>query len=317
MTSSNSNDIPSQGKGQGPFSREVPELLEMHLEHLRKSAISMKPAPSLDQFQAALRRELAHHRCPLPAPLSGVVIFPRAFRGRATLIRWRQGDSSPADWADAIRKPHGWCCEIPRGVFLLDLDREGALELLVTRLPHGFGLVQSSPGRYHVWLSGEAPPGQHLGHMEDHILEVHGPGRLATLPPSRHVDTGKPYHWLNRFLGTVPVKPEDLGIVLVERPTRSTNRSYIPAPAGGSPLHELMAQLTGQDGRPQGQEWAFFCPRHDDHHRSLMVNDEKGLFYCYGAGCGFKGNRRTLENLLGLRPRRQRRVRVIAEVKLE
>ena len=59
MTSSNSNDIPSQGKGQGPFSREVPELLEKHLEHLKKSAISMKPAPSLDQFQAALRRELA------------------------------------------------------------------------------------------------------------------------------------------------------------------------------------------------------------------------------------------------------------------
>jgi len=35
------NDIELAGKGQGPFSREVPELLEQHLQHLKKSAISI------------------------------------------------------------------------------------------------------------------------------------------------------------------------------------------------------------------------------------------------------------------------------------
>ena len=41
MNSSNTNNIPEQEKGQGPFSSEVPELLEHHLEHLKASAISV------------------------------------------------------------------------------------------------------------------------------------------------------------------------------------------------------------------------------------------------------------------------------------
>ena len=110
----------------------------------------MKPAPSLDQFQAALRRELVCHHCPLPAPLAGAIVFPRAFRGRATLVRWRRSDSSAAKWTAALHRPHGWCVEIPEGVFLLDLDKEGTLQFLVPRLPQGYGLVESSPGHHHV-----------------------------------------------------------------------------------------------------------------------------------------------------------------------
>jgi hypothetical protein len=233
------------------------------------------------------------------------------------MVHWRRGDNSAADWANAIRKPHGWCCSIPPGVFLLDLDREGTLELLVPLLPQGFGLVQSSPGRYHVWLCGEAPPGNHTGKIDGSALEVHGSGRLATLPPSRHVNTGRPYRWLRPFLGNVPTTPHGLGIILEDLSIKPLNRrSHFP-PATGVPLHELMDQLTGQDGHPQGQEWAFLCPRHDDSRRSLMVNDAKGVFFCHGAGCCFKGNRVTLEKLLGLRPPRRQGVRVVAEVKLK
>jgi hypothetical protein len=269
-------------------------------------------SPPVDQFQVALRKELANLRCPLPAPLAGAIIFPRAVRGRATLVRWRQG-SCAAEWAAAVRRRHGWCVEIPPSIFLLDLDKEGTLQVLMRRLPEGYGLVQSSLGHFHVWLCGEAQSGNHLGHIERSTLEIHGPGRLATLPPTLHVDTGLAYRWLRPFLGTVPTSPQNLGIVMEKEAGKSPPRRDFVIPATGIPLHELMSQLTGQDGHLQGQEWAFFCPRHDDHHASLMVNDEKGLFYCHGAGCAFKGNRITLEKLLGLRLAHRR---VIAEVKL-
>jgi hypothetical protein len=42
-----------------------------------------------------------------------------------------------------------------------------------------------------------------------------------------------------------------------------------------------------------------------------MVSDERELFFCHGAGCGFKGNRITLEKLLGLRPPARRRGRTV------
>lgn len=261
----------------------------------------MKP---LDEFQVALRRELAGLKCPLPAPLDSVIVFPRAFRGRATLVHWRQGDSSAAEWALAIRKRHGWCLQIPPGIFLLDLDKPGVLELLAPRFPAGYGLVQSSPGRYHIWLCGTAPPGAHIGQVEGQSVEVHAAPRLATLPPSLHIDIGKPYRWLRPFLGTAPTSPEDLGIVIeVPLAPKRLQPSYFPVPPPGAvSLHELMEKFTGQDGRHQGQEWAFRCPRHDDSHASLMVSDAKGVFFCHGAGCGFKGNRLTLEKLAGIRP---------------
>lgn len=261
----------------------------------------------LTKFQTALWRELAILKCPLPAPLFGATIFPRASRGRATLVNWRQG-SSPAEWAAAVRKPHGWACEIPPGVFLLDLDKAGALELLALRLPAGHGLVRSSPGRYHVWLCGDAPPGNHIGKIDGCSFEVHGPGRLATLPPSLHVDTGQPYSWLHPFVGNKPTTPQELGIVIAAPVAHKPLRTgHFPASAPGAvPLHELMSQFTGQDGRPVGQEWAFQCPKHADKHASLMVNDEKGVFYCHGAGCGFSGNRVTLEKLLGIRTSKHR-----------
>lgn len=271
----------------------------------------------LARFQEALRRELQGLGCPIPGPLVGAPVFPRRVQGRATLVHWRQGDSSPADWAVAIRKPHGWCLEIPQGVFLLDLDRPGALETLLPRLSKGFGLVESSPAHYHIWLCGEAPPAQHLGHVDSHKLEIHGPGRLATLPPTRHVDTGRPYRWLRPFLGNAPTRPQDLGIVVSARePVTKVPRDPHFPPAAGVPLHCLMAQFTGQEGKPQGQEWAFHCPHHDDSHPSLMVNDPKGLFYCHAVGCGLKGNRRTLESLLGIKPSARRRRQLIVEVPL-
>lgn len=266
-------------------------------------------------FQAALRRELAILKCPLLAPLDGATIFPRAWRGRATLVNWRRG-SSPAEWSKAVRKRHGWCLEIPPDVFLLDLDHEGALEILAPRLPAGHGLVQSSPGRYHVWLYGDAPPGNHIGKAGDASLEVHGPGRLATLPPSLHVDFGNPYRWLRPFKGNIPTRPAELDIELEDTATRPERRTHFPEPAGGTPLHDLMSRFTGQDGRPQGKEFAFRCPRHDDQHASLMVNDERGVFFCHGAGCGFKGNRITLEKLLGLKVFRKRTGVITVEVKI-
>jgi hypothetical protein len=268
----------------------------------------------LAAFQVALRRELANLKCPLPAPLTSATVFPRAWRGRAALVHWRRGDSSAAEWAAAVRKRHGWCCEIPPGVFLLDLDRAGVLELLLPKLPQGYGLVESSPGKYHIWLCGTVLPGNHLGRLDESILEVHGAGRLATLPPSLHVDTSRPYRWARAFAGTRSITPQDIGIVVdikEPEPSKAIHRPLSPPP-GAVPLHELMVQLTGQDGRPIGHEWAFHCPKHDDKHASLMVSDEKGLFFCHGAGCGFKGNQQSLEKLLGIR-----HPRVIAEVRID
>ncbi len=40
--SSDVNNTPGQDKGKGPFSSEVPELLEHHLEHLKASGISIE-----------------------------------------------------------------------------------------------------------------------------------------------------------------------------------------------------------------------------------------------------------------------------------
>jgi len=42
QNSSRDNNIPGQDKGQAPFSSEVPELLEHHLEHLKSSGISIE-----------------------------------------------------------------------------------------------------------------------------------------------------------------------------------------------------------------------------------------------------------------------------------
>jgi len=257
-------------------------------------------------FQQQLLNELACRGCPLPAPLADRTVFPRAVRGRATLVHWRRGDSAVEDWVLALGQPHGWCIEIPEGVFFLDLDRGGdrTLHLLASRLPVGYGLVQSSQGRYHIWVNGEASPGQHIGRLDgsQELVEVHGSGRLATLPPSLHVGTGRPYSWLRRFLGTASVTPEALGIAVDLPPPRPRRRVSLPGPTLGVSLSELMAQYVGQEGRRQGREVAFFCPRHEDRRRrSLMVEDELGLFYCHGAGCGWSGNRVTLERLLGLR----------------
>ena len=38
-----------------------------------------------------------------------------------------------------------------------------------------------------------------------------------------------------------------------------------------------------------GNNWKAICPKHDDTNPSLSINEEKGLFNCFGFGCGFKG----------------------------
>jgi len=167
-------------------------------------------------FQLELRVELARRGCPLPAPLEEMMVFPRAVRGQATLVRWRRGDSTSDDWGRAVRQPHDYCVELPPGVFLLDLDYPGALKVLGPRLPDGFGLVASSPGRYHVWICGETPPRQYIGQLDrfQEFVEVHGEGRMAILPPSLHIGIGRPYRWLRRFLGAKSTTSETLGIVV-------------------------------------------------------------------------------------------------------
>jgi hypothetical protein len=279
----------------------------------------MNPTPA-DRFQVALRNELAHCSCPLPAPLdtAGGIIFPRAYRGRAALVKWRQG-SPDTEWAAALRQPHGFCLEIPEHILLLDLDKPGVLELLQCKLPAGYGLVSSSPGKFHIWLNGTAPAGNHIGTIGGIELEVAGRGKLATLPPSLHLGTGRAYRWLQPFLGTVPTCPEDLGIIInVPTAVQRVRPGHFPiSHAGDIPLHELMERYVGQAGRRQGSEWAFRCPKHEDKHPSLMVSDEKEVFLCFSAGCRFRGNRLTLQELLGLRQPRHKGVKVIAEVTLQ
>lgn len=107
------------------------------------------------------------------------------------------------------------------------------------------------------------------------------------------------------FAGTVATRPEDLGIVvdIPARQSRRPGRVWLPGPTAEVCLSELMAQYVGQEGRCPGREIAFFCPHHEDRRRrSLMVNDELGLFHCHGTGCGRSGNGVTLERLLGMRP---------------
>ncbi len=48
--------------------------------------------------------------------------------------------------------------------------------------------------------------------------------------------------------------------------------------------------LQAHDWRPLRQlsrgRWMGLCPLHPDHHPSFVVDPGKGLFYCYGCGCG-------------------------------
>lgn len=40
--------------------------------------------------------------------------------------------------------------------------------------------------------------------------------------------------------------------------------------------------------KPSGKEWKACCPFHEDKHPSFSVNEESGVFYCFG--CGAKGD---------------------------
>jgi len=37
-----------------------------------------------------------------------------------------------------------------------------------------------------------------------------------------------------------------------------------------------------------GREWVACCPFHEDRHPSLSINEEEGVFYCFG--CGVSGD---------------------------
>ena len=41
------------------------------------------------------------------------------------------------------------------------------------------------------------------------------------------------------------------------------------------------------DAKKSGDEWKALCPKHDDTDPSLSINEEKGLYHCFG--CGFSG----------------------------
>jgi DNA primase len=52
----------------------------------------------------------------------------------------------------------------------------------------------------------------------------------------------------------------------------------------------LMGYLHAQDWRPARPlsrgRWMGLCPLHGDHNPSFLVDNNKGLFYCYGCGRG-------------------------------
>ena len=48
---------------------------------------------------------------------------------------------------------------------------------------------------------------------------------------------------------------------------------------------ELLKSL-GVKLKKQGRQYLGLCPFHDDHHPSLSVNHEKGLWHCFGCGKG-------------------------------
>lgn len=52
----------------------------------------------------------------------------------------------------------------------------------------------------------------------------------------------------------------------------------------------LLDYLQSHDWRParqlSGNRWMGLCPLHSDHKPSFLLDDNKGLFYCYGCGHG-------------------------------
>jgi len=51
-----------------------------------------------------------------------------------------------------------------------------------------------------------------------------------------------------------------------------------------TPLLELAQEYTNLTRR--GKEWWGLCPLHEEKTPSFSVNEERGLFYCYGCGAG-------------------------------
>lgn len=46
------------------------------------------------------------------------------------------------------------------------------------------------------------------------------------------------------------------------------------------PIEELAESLSGSPLTQRGKELFGLCPLHDDHHPSLRINPERGLWYC-------------------------------------
>src|SRR5580698_10629167 len=72
-----------------------------------------------------------------------------------------------------------------------------------------------------------------------------------------------------------------------DRGKKSVNREALDELKEQIPL---MGYLHAQDWRPARPlsrgRWMGLCPLHGDHNPSFLVDNNKGLFYCYGCGRG-------------------------------
>lgn len=92
--------------------------------------------------------------------------------------------------------------------------------------------------------------------------------------------------------------PECTGIA-ADDPIRRRFRGARPAgyvapadveSARAVPIREVAIRLgLGQGAQRGGDEWAVFCPLHDDHSPSLMLNPTKNAWYCFPCGEGGDG----------------------------
>lgn len=63
-------------------------------------------------------------------------------------------------------------------------------------------------------------------------------------------------------------------------------------------IRSLLEDHLGVSFRGSGPRYMVICPWHDDKGPSLSVDDERGLYHCFG--CGKAGNSQTLARSLGL-----------------
>ena len=50
------------------------------------------------------------------------------------------------------------------------------------------------------------------------------------------------------------------------------------------PINELISEFVPV--KKSGRNYVCICPFHDDHHPSLQINVQKGIFKCFACGTG-------------------------------